>query len=126
MTFDHSQLIPVLPKIVLLAGDSLVLIVDLFTPRDKDRMWSYALTIATLLAGIAAVGYTGGPDRQIVFEATYVRDAMSDTLKIALMIIAIPGCLKFVSIRTTIREDGLTSSPPFRVPSFTVTALNKV
>ena len=43
-----------------------------------------------MLAGIAAVGYTGGPDKQIVFEATYVRDAMSDTLKIALMIIAIP------------------------------------
>ena len=89
MTFDHSQLIPVLPEIVLLAGASIVLLVDLFTPRDEDRMWPYALTLLTLLVGIAAVGYSGGPDKQIVFEATYVRDAMSDTLKIALMILSL-------------------------------------
>jgi NADH-quinone oxidoreductase subunit N len=103
MTFDHSQLIPVLPEIVLLAGASLVLLVDLFTPRDKDCMWSYALTIATLLAGIAAVGYTGGPVKEVVFEGTYVRDAMSDTLKIALMIIAIPV---FIYGREGLRKQG--------------------
>ena len=31
MTFDHSQLIPVLPEIILLAGASLVLLVDLLS-----------------------------------------------------------------------------------------------
>mgnify|MGYP000028264025 CR=1 FL=1 len=54
MTFDHSQLIPVLPEIILLAGASLVLLVDLFTPRDTDRMWPYTLTLATLSQLFAA------------------------------------------------------------------------
>jgi NADH-quinone oxidoreductase subunit N len=89
MLFDNSHLLTILPEILLLGGALLVLLIDLMV-RDSDRMWPYALTLATLLAAIAATVYVGGAGREVVLGGNYVRDAMGDSLKGALLVIAIP------------------------------------
>lgn len=89
MVFDTSQLIAVLPEITLLAGASLVLVVDLVV-RDSARMWPFSLTLMTLLAAFGATLLVGGSETQVVFNGNYIRDPMGDSLKAALLIIALP------------------------------------
>ena len=89
MVFDTSQLIPVLPEIVLLTGATLVLVVDLLV-RDSERMWPFVLTLMTLLAGFGATLFVGGGESQIVFDGNYIRDPMGDSLKAALLLVALP------------------------------------
>jgi len=102
MSFDNAQLIPVLPEIVLLIGASLVLVLDLYS-KDKDRMWPFTMTLLTLVATFAAIVWVGGGEKQIVFDANYVRDVMGDSLKGAMMIIAIPV---FIYGREGLRKQG--------------------
>jgi NADH-quinone oxidoreductase subunit N len=89
MEFDNSQLMTMLPEIVLLTGALLVLLVDLMV-RDSDRMWPYALTLGTLMAAFAATLSVSGSDSEVILGGNYVRDAMGDSLKGALLLIAIP------------------------------------
>ncbi len=89
MTFDFAQLLPLLPEITLLLGSSIVLLADL-AAKDRERTWPYLLTMLTLLAGIVATLYVATDSSEIVMHGTYVRDPMSDMLKIALLLLAIP------------------------------------
>jgi len=88
MSFDYNSLIPVMPEIVLLCAASIVLVLDLFL-KDHQRILSYSFAQLGLLATLLAVGLTGNSDTQIVFDGSYIRDPMSDLLKISLLIISI-------------------------------------
>ena len=88
MSFDYNSLIPVMPEIVLLCAASIVLVLDLFL-KDHQRILSYSFAQLGLLATLLAVGLTGNSDTQIVFDGSYIRDPMSDLLKVSLLIISI-------------------------------------
>jgi NADH-quinone oxidoreductase subunit N len=87
MSFDVNNLFPVLPEIVLLCAVSIVLVLDLFL-RDEQRIITYSLSQLGLLATIVAVIVTGGSHTDVVFDKTYIRDPMSDVLKIAILIVS--------------------------------------
>jgi len=88
MNFDFNSLVPLMPEIVLLTGLSIVLVIDLFLSQDK-RIITYSLAQLSLLATIAAVVMVGGSHTDLVFDANYIRDPMSDVLKIATLVISI-------------------------------------
>jgi len=86
MQYDLISLQPVMPEIFMLGAACLVLVVDLFL-SPRTRMWTYGLTLITLVASIAITAWAAGPERQVLFDGSYVRDPVSDVLKIALLTI---------------------------------------
>ncbi len=88
MSFDYNTLYPVMPEIVLLTAASIVLVVDLFL-KDSQRIVSYSFAQLGLLATLVSVIMVGGPQTDIVFDNSYIRDPMSDVLKVSLLIISI-------------------------------------
>jgi NADH-quinone oxidoreductase subunit N len=48
-------------------------------------MWTYGLTLAALVGAIALTAWVGGADKQILFDGSYVRDPISDVVKIAIL-----------------------------------------
>lgn len=103
MNFDLANLYPVLPEIVLLTMACVVLVVDLFLD-DSQRVVSYGLSQIALIGAIAAAGWVAAPEAQTVFDGSYVRDAMSDVLKVFLYITSI---LAFVYSKDYLRDRGL-------------------
>ncbi|KHF25933.1 NADH dehydrogenase, NADH:quinone oxidoreductase NdhABCDEFGHIJKLMN, subunit N [Solemya velum gill symbiont] len=89
MAFDTTQLIPLLPEIILLVGVSLVLVIDLMV-TDKERTWPFMLTLFTLLAAGCTTVMLADGTTQVVFDGTYIRDPMSDILKASLLFLAVP------------------------------------
>lgn len=88
MQYDLISLQPVMPEIFMLGAACLVLVVDLFLTQ-RTRMWTYGLTLAALLGAIALTAWAAGPERQVLFDGSYVRDPVSDVLKIALLTITV-------------------------------------
>lgn len=88
MNFDFNTLYPVMPEIVLLTAASIVLVVDLFL-KDEQRILSYGIAQLGLLATLVSVIVVGGSHTDVVFDNSYIRDPMSDLLKVALMIVSI-------------------------------------
>lgn len=84
MQYDLTSLQPVLPEIFMLGAVCVVLVVDLFLTQ-RTRFWTYGLTLAALVGAIAVTAWVAGPDKQILFDGSYVRDPVSDVLKIALL-----------------------------------------
>ncbi len=87
MSFDYNNLIPVLPEIVLLSAVCFVLVLDLFL-KDSQRIITYSFSQLGLLATIVAVIAVGGSHTDVVFDKSYIRDPMSDVLKVALLIVS--------------------------------------
>jgi len=88
MSFDYNTLYPVMPEIILLTAASIVLVVDLFL-KDSQRILSYSLAQLGLLATLVSVIVVGGSHTDIVFDKSYIRDPMSDVLKVVLLIVSI-------------------------------------
>ncbi|MCG6860549.1 MAG: NADH-quinone oxidoreductase subunit NuoN [Chromatiaceae bacterium] len=87
-TFDYANLTPILPEIAILVLASTVLVVDLYLTEDQKGV-NHVLTIVGLLVAIGITGAVGGGERQVVFDGSYVRDAMSDVLKIVIFIVSL-------------------------------------
>lgn len=103
MEFDLSNLIPVLPEIVLLGAASLILLVDLFL-RDSQRTATYVLSLIALVVTIWTVSWVGDGQRHVVLSGAYVQDQMGDVLKISLLTIAL---FAFVYAKDDLRSRGL-------------------
>ncbi len=88
MAFDSSNLIVVLPEIVLLTAACIVLVVDLFV-TDERRKLTYGLTLLSLVATLAAIGASSGAGAFHVFDGNYVRDPMADALKVSILVISL-------------------------------------
>lgn len=86
MQYDLISLQPVLPEIFMLGAACVVLVVDLFLTQ-RTRFWTYGLTLAALVGAIALTAWGAGPEKQVLFDGSYVRDPVSDVLKIALLTI---------------------------------------
>ncbi|MEW8403310.1 MAG: NADH-quinone oxidoreductase subunit NuoN [Candidatus Thiodiazotropha taylori] len=86
MQFDATQLIPVLPEISLLTLACLVLLVDLFI-REEQRIASYVITQVGLLFTVAVTLAVASSETQILFDGSYIRDPMSDLLKVGVLLV---------------------------------------
>jgi NADH-quinone oxidoreductase subunit N len=86
MQFDATQLIPVLPEILLLTLACLVLVVDLFI-REERRIISYAISQIGLLVIMAITMLVSRSEAQILFDGSYIRDPMSDVLKVGILLV---------------------------------------
>ena len=75
MLFTATDLIPILPELVILLLASIILVVDLYL-KEEDKGINHTLAIIGLLIAIAAVGLSGGGERQYDFDSSFVRDAM--------------------------------------------------
>ncbi|MGB7552148.1 MAG: NADH-quinone oxidoreductase subunit NuoN [Chromatiaceae bacterium] len=100
MTFDYAHLIPVVPEIAVLVLASILLLVDLWL-KDREKGLNHVIAVLGLLIAIGLTGLVGGGDREIVLGGTYVRDPMSDLLKIAILLISL---LTFVYSRDYLRD----------------------
>jgi NADH-quinone oxidoreductase subunit N len=116
MSFDISHLIPVLPELFVLALASTVLIVDLYLSESRKGV-NHALTIIGLLMAIGITGWVGGGERQVLLDGSYVRDGMSDLLKVAIFIVAI---FSFVYAKGFLRDRGMLSGEFYVLGLFAV------
>jgi NADH-quinone oxidoreductase subunit N len=103
MNFDVANLYPVLPEIFLATMACIILVIDLFL-KDGQRSVTYGLVQATLIGAAALTAWVAAPEPQIVFDGSYIRDSMSDLLKIFLFVIAL---FTFVYSRDYLRDRGL-------------------
>ena len=100
MTFDYAHLIPVVPEIAVLVLASTLLLVDLWL-KDREKGINHVIAVLGLLIAIGLTGLVGGGEREIVLGGTYVRDPMSDLLKIAILLVSL---LTFVYSRDYLRD----------------------
>lgn len=102
-TFDYTNLIPILPEIAILVLACTVLVVDLYL-KEEQKGINHVITLVGLLIAIGITGLVGGGERQVVFDGSYVRDAMSDTLKSLIFVVAL---FAFVYARDYLRDRNL-------------------
>ncbi|WP_133510713.1 NADH-quinone oxidoreductase subunit NuoN [Candidatus Thiosymbion oneisti] len=102
-TFDYANLIPILPEIAILVLACTVLVVDLYL-KEEQKGINHLITIVGLLIAIGITGLVGGGERQVVFDGSYVRDAMSDVLKILILVVSL---FAFVYAKDYLRDRNL-------------------
>lgn len=88
MTLESLNYITALPEIVLLGLACLVLVVDVFL-SDKNRIVSYLLSQAALVAVLVLVVLGMSDDRIVSYNAMFVLDPMSSVLKLFILGISI-------------------------------------
>lgn len=120
MNFDLANLYPVLPEIFIAGMACLILVVDLFL-REDQRLVSYGLSQVTLLGAAALTAWVAAPQAQVVLEGSYVRDAMSDVLKLCLFLISL---LAFVYARDYLRDRGLLKGEYYVLALFAVLGMS--
>ena len=103
MTFDYAHLLPIAPEIAVLVLASILLLVDLWL-KDEDKGTNHLIAVFGLLVVIGLTGVVGGGEREIVLSGSYIRETMSDVLKIAVLGISL---LSFVYSRDYLRDRGL-------------------
>ena len=115
-TFDYASLVPALPEICILVLASTVLVVDLYLKEDQKGI-NHVLTIVGLLIAIGLTGLVGGGERQVVFFGSYVRDAMSDVLKILIFVVSL---FAFVYAKDYLRDRDLWAGEYYVLGLFAV------
>ncbi len=82
-----SDLVPVIPEIFILTMTCVLLLVDLFIKEDqRDIVYWFSLAI---LASAFLLTYQGQPsERELVFGASFVRDSLSDILKLFVYVVS--------------------------------------
>jgi len=103
MSFDLTDLIPILPELVVLVLASTILVVDLYLKKEQKAI-NHTLAMIGLIVAIAAVGLAGGGERQVAFGGSFVRDAMSDALKGLTFLVTL---LTFVYAKGWLRDRGM-------------------
>ena len=98
-----GEFTPAAPEITLLILICVVLVVDLFV-RGEDRAVTFWLTMVTLAATAWAIVATAPAARTVIFDGSYVSDALSQTLKLmAVGVVAVA----FLYARDYLRQNGL-------------------
>jgi NADH-quinone oxidoreductase subunit N len=120
MQFDTTQLIPVLPEIYILSLACLVLVVDLFL-KDSQRIVSYGITQVGLLLGIAVTIAVSGSEVQILFDGSYIRDPMSDVLKVGVLLVSF---LAFVYAKDYLRDRDLFKGEFYTLGLFAILGMS--
>ncbi|MCU7807362.1 MAG: NADH-quinone oxidoreductase subunit NuoN [Candidatus Thiodiazotropha sp. (ex Semelilucina semeliformis)] len=116
MQFDSTQLIPVLPEISLLTLACVVLVVDLFI-REEQRIISYGISQVGLILTLLITILVAQPTTQILFDGSYIRDPMSDLLKVGILLITF---LAFLYAKDYLRDRGLFKGEFYTLGLFAV------
>ncbi|MEW8072209.1 MAG: NADH-quinone oxidoreductase subunit NuoN [Candidatus Thiodiazotropha sp.] len=116
MQFDTTQLIPVLPEISLLTVACVVLVVDLFI-HETQRIVSYGLAQVGLLITAVITLLVSQPGTQILFDGSYIRDPMSDLLKLGILLISF---LAFLYAKDYLRDRDLFKGEFYTLGLFAV------
>lgn len=103
MPFDAANLLPILPEIALLITACVVLVVDLYL-KEQDKGFNHTLSLLGLVVAIALTGAVGGGEREIFFDGNLVRDAMSDLLKGAILLVSL---FAFIYARPWLKDRGM-------------------
>jgi len=119
-TFDSTNLIPILPEITILVLACTVLVVDLYL-KEEQKGINHVITIVGLLIAIGVTGLVGGGERQVVFDGSYVRDAMSDVLKILIFIVSL---FAFVYAKDYLRDRNLWAGEYYVLGLFAVLGMS--
>ena len=85
MSFEMPNVMPALPEIFMLSMACIILVVDLFLTK-ASRGATYMLSQATLVIAILITVATFVTEPVLTFSDTFVRDGISDVLKIAIYI----------------------------------------
>jgi len=85
-SFQIPDFMPALPEIFLLSMACVILIADLFF-TDKNRVFTYLLSLLALAITAAITVATHGVETVYTFEASFVRDSMGDILKVFVYLI---------------------------------------
>ncbi|MCL6619887.1 MAG: hypothetical protein K6T33_08885 [Thermomonas hydrothermalis] len=99
-----TELLPLIPELVLAGAAFLLLMLDLFL-KDGQRALTHALSILTLLlvAGLLLAGVGAGSEPSVL-SGMFVRDTMADVLKVATCVISAVALMFF---RRYLLERGL-------------------
>ncbi len=103
MSFQVPDFTLIAPEILLLTMGCVVLCVDAFLPEER-KYFSYRIVQLSLLAAALLILLSALPERQVGFSGTFVRDAMGDVLKVAVLLVTFTA---FVYGRDYLRERGL-------------------
>ncbi|NIR29220.1 MAG: NADH-quinone oxidoreductase subunit NuoN [Gammaproteobacteria bacterium] len=87
MTFDPSQLIPLVPELFVLTMASIALVMDTFL-RDDQRVLTYAIAQGTIVAAAILCVALYPEGRMLAFNGTFVSDQMSAVLKIFILLVS--------------------------------------
>ena len=85
--FQMPDLMPALPEIFLLSMACIILLADLFI-SDKNRVFTYLLSLATLAVTAALTVALHTPEPVYTFDGSFVSDSMGDVLKVFVYLVA--------------------------------------
>jgi NADH-quinone oxidoreductase subunit N len=100
MSHDVVNLYPVLPEIFLVVMACAILVIDVFL-SDQRRILTYGLAQASLAGAAVLTVWVAGPQPQLALDGGYIRDSMSDVLKVFLFVTAM---LSFVYSKDYLRR----------------------
>jgi len=103
MSFEIPNMIPAIPEIFLLGMACTILIVDLFL-TDRSRIITYLLSQLALLGTMFLTLNSMSTETVLTFSNTFVRDPMSDVLKVAIYIATF---ITFMYAKDYLRDRGI-------------------
>ena len=103
MSFEIPNMIPAIPEVFLLGMACTILIVDLFL-TDRSRIVTYLLSQLALLGTMFLTLNSMSTETVLTFSNTFVRDPMSDVLKVAIYIATF---ITFMYAKDYLRDRGI-------------------
>ena len=116
MEYTFASMQPALPEIFLLSAACLILVIDLFLNR-KTRLVTYGLTVGALIVTVIITHLVSSPSAEVLFSGSYVRDPMSDVLKIGLLLVSL---FAFVYAKDYLRSQDMLRGEYFVLGLFAV------
>ena len=91
MTLSHAmpsatELLPLLPELVLIGSAFALLIVDLFI-GERHKVWTHFLSVLALVVVLAMLA-TGSGGQGVVLNGMFVRDNAADLMKLAIVLMS--------------------------------------
>ena len=91
MTLSHAmpsatELLPLLPELVLIGSAYALLIIDLFI-GERHKVWTHFLSVLALVVVLAMLA-TGSGGQGVVLNGMFVRDNAADLMKLAIVLMS--------------------------------------
>ena len=103
MSFEMPNIIPAIPEIFLLGMICTILVIDLFL-SDRSRIITYLLAQLALLGTLFLTLNSMSTETVLTFSDTFVRDPMSDILKVAIYLATF---ITFLYSKDYLRDRGI-------------------
>jgi NADH-quinone oxidoreductase subunit N len=103
MSFEIPNMTPAIPEVFLLGMACTILIVDLFL-SDRSRIITYLLAQLALLGTMFLTLNSMSTETVLTFSNTFIRDPMSDVLKVAIYIATF---ITFMYAKDYLRDRGI-------------------